>query len=396
MSVPLTTPLDAGSFPLITMGSGPGTIDPATLQAMAHPLCHHEDPEFLGIMREVSTKLQRVLLTHHDVLVLEGEAVLGLEAVVANCVAAGDHCLNLVSGHYGKAFGTVLAGRGADVTEVTAAYNDAVDLAAVEVALDRDPDIKFLSVVHSETPSCTVNPVADICKLAHDRGIITIVDSVSGAGGTELRVDDWGIDFCVVGPQKCLGAAPGLAIVSISEQGWGAVRPENLPATSYLSLLPWRDLWLESGILPYTPAVSLVFALSEALDLLIAEGIEHAWRRHAVCADAVRHGVQAMGLSLWAKTESIAANSCTGVGVPAGVDAAELRALMRDKYGVYVSSGVEELTNRIIRIGHMAATAQPGYVLAALGALAAALEDAGGTPDVPSGMAAAIESLRAL
>jgi aspartate aminotransferase-like enzyme len=382
--------------PIVTMGSGPGTIHPSVAAAMARPQVHHEDPAFLRTLRDVADKLRAVLLTDSDVVLLEGEALLGLEAVAAAVVGPGDHCLNLVSGHYGKAFTPVLAGQGAVVTEVLAGYDDAIDVADVKAALDADPLIRFLAVVHSETPSCTINPIEEICRLAHERGVVTMVDAVSSAGGLPVRVDEWGIDFAVVGPQKCLGAAPGVAIVAVSARGWDAVRPEAVPGWSYLSLQAWRPWATGTGLPPYTLPVSVVTGLDTALDLLLDEGLEQVWHRHHVCAQAVRAGVIGFGLQLWAARPQIAADSCTGVLLPDGVDVAGLRALMRDKYRVFVSNGVDDLADRLIRIGHMGATAEPVWVLAALGALAAALGDLGVSVRTGDGIAAAVEQLRAL
>lgn len=194
-------------WPDLTMTAGPCGLSQSVLHAMSQPMVYHYDPKFLRLFSETTEKLKKILLTQNDVLIMQGDAVLALEAAAHSCIKPGDKCLNLVSGHYGKGYEGYISANGGTLVEVAVPYDASVTVEAVERAIQENPDIKVLSMVHSETPSCTVNPVREICRLAKKHGILTIVDSVSGVGSCEVRVDDWGIDICVVGSQKCSGCA---------------------------------------------------------------------------------------------------------------------------------------------------------------------------------------------
>jgi pyridoxamine---pyruvate transaminase len=387
---PKTSDSAIRGFPDLTMTAGPADISADTLSALGRRVLYHYDPAFLRLYAETTEKMKKVLFTENDVILMHGEALLGLEAAAFNCIKPGDKCLNLVSGHYGKGYEGFISASGGEVGEIAVGYDDAVDPALVRKALDENDDIKVLSVVHSETPSSTMNPVWEICRMAKDRGILTIVDSVSGVGGMEMRVDDWGIDVCVVGPQKCLSAPPGLAILSVSADAWNSMRRKNPPRGTYLSLLDWKELWLDGGVFPCTPSVSLVYALSDALDQILAEGMEEAWRRHAECARVCRAGLRGMGLELWARSETVAANSSTAFKIPGGIRQKEFRAYLRRRYGVMISAGLANMADKILRVGHMGHTAKPLWVLSALVAVGKAFQDFGVGLKVGAGIDAAL------
>jgi pyridoxamine---pyruvate transaminase len=377
-------------FPNLTMTAGPADISADTLSALGRRVLYHYDPAFLRLYAETTEKMKKVLFTKNDVILMHGEALLGLEAAAFNCIKPGDKCLNLVSGHYGKGYEGFISACGGVVAELAVSYDAAIDPALVRKALDANDDIRVLSVVHSETPSSTMNPVREICRLAKDRGLLTIVDSVSGVGGMEMRVDEWGVDICVVGPQKCLSAPPGLAILSVSADAWKSMERKNPARGTYLSLLDWKELWLKGGVFPCTPSVSLVYALSEALDQILAEGMDASWRRHAECARICRAGLRGMGLELWAKNERVAANSSTAFKIPAGIRQKDFRAHLRERYGVMISAGLADMADKILRVGHMGNTAKPLWVLATLVAVGKAFRDFGVDLKVGAGIDAAL------
>ena len=380
-------------LPNLTMTAGPGDIGAGTLAALGRQILYHYDPAFLRLYTETTEKMKKVLFTKGDVVLMHGEALLGLEAAAYNSIEPGDKCLNLVSGYYGKGYEGFISANGGVVAEVAVDYDDAIDPELVLGVLKKNPDIKVLSVVHSETPSSTANPVREICGIAKERGLITIVDSVSGVGGIEMRVDDWGVDICVVGPQKCLSAPPGLAIVSVSKDAWRAIEKKNPPRGTYLSLLDWKKLWLEGGVFPCTPSVSLVYALSAALDRILEEGMESSWFRHAECARICRAGLKGMGLELWARSEKVAADSSTAFKIPDGVKQKEFRAYLRKRYGIMISAGLADMADKILRIGHMGVNAKPIWVLTTLIAVGKALRDFGVRLDVGAGIETALREV---
>lgn len=379
--------------PELTMAAGPVDIPPRVASAMARPVVYHYDPAFLRLYKTLEEKLRGVFRTKGDVVIMHGEALLGLEAAAFSCIAPGTKCLNVVTGVFGKWFEDFITMYGGDVVELAKEYNQSVTAEEVRRAFREHPDIRIMSVVHSETPSGTVNPVHEICPIAKEHGAVTIVDSVSGVGGMPMQADDWGVDICVAGPQKCLGGSPGLALLSVSEDAWQMMRARNPRRNTYLSILDWKEKWLASQAFPYTPSVSLVYGLDEALTMLIEEGLESAWKRHETCARACRAGIRGMGMELWPESESIAASSCTAFKTPDGVDSLALRRHLREAYGLMIAPGYGPITEQVLRIGHMGHVAKPGHVLTALASLGKALHDLGVSVAPGRGIDAALAEL---
>jgi pyridoxamine--pyruvate transaminase len=382
--------------PDFTLTAGPISASPRTLAALGSPIIYDYDPVFLERFAAVEEKVARIYGTDKDVVLLQGEAVLGLEAAARSLVREGTTCLNLVSGVYGKWFGLWLKDIGANLIELEVPYNEAIDPADVERALKEIPEIAVVSVVHSETPSGTVNPIADICPLAKEAGAITIVDVVSSLGGTPLDPDGWGLDVCVAGPQKCLSGPPGMSLVAVSDDAWEAMRANpDAPRGSFLSLLDWKETWIEGGRrrFVYTPSVVDVHGVGAACDEVLEEGLDAVIQRHEQAARACRAGVKAMGLDLWARSEDIATTCVTAVRAPEDVEVPAVLRHVRERYGVMLSGGFGELAERLFRIGHMGVASRSLHVVVGLSALGRGLADLGVDVAVGDGVDAALEVL---
>jgi pyridoxamine--pyruvate transaminase len=256
--------------------------------------------------------------------------------------------------------------------------------------------VKFLSVVHSETPSGTHNPVKDIGAVAKEFDVITMVDTVSGLGGELLSPEEWGLDIAIAGPQKCLGGTPGLSLMSVSPAAWEALearRPEPLRA-SFLSILDWKSAWLEGKRFPYTPSINEMYSLESVLTQTLAVGTECFVDRHQLIARACREGVKALGLELWPVREEIAAACVTAVRLPEGVKDQDLRGTMRHRYGVMISPGYGELNGKLVRLGHMGpAQAHPTVLAAQLAILERSLANLGYPLQLGAGVGAAMAAL---
>ncbi len=378
----------------MTLAGGPVQATERTLRDMSRPVLYHYDPAFLELYQRTTELLQKVYRTRHDVVILQGEAVLGLEAAAASLISPGDRVLNLVSGVFGKWFELFISRYGGETVELAVAYNDAIDPEDVRKKLEQDRGIRFVSVVHSETPSATLNPVEEIGKIARELGVLTIVDTVSGLGGEVLSPEEWGIDVAVAGPQKCLGGPPGLSLLAVSPEAWRVMEGKKDPVRgSFLSILDWKDTWLEKKVFPYTPSVSTIYGLESVLTQTLEEGIEHMAARHQMIARACRRGVEAMGLRLWAAREEIAGPVVTGVVVPEGIEDKALRGHLRDRYGIMISGGYGELAGKLFRLGHMGVAAHPTYLAAQLAMLERTLVDLGFALELGAGVGAALESL---
>jgi pyridoxamine--pyruvate transaminase len=381
--------LPGKQWPDFTLTTGPSGVSSQVLNALAKPVVYHYDPMFLAFYEETCAKLKKIFLTKNDLIVVQGDAVLALEAAAASCIRPGDQGINVVSGYYGKAYEGCITANGGTVVEVAAPYDQSVRPEMVEAAIKANPGVRFLSMVHSETPSTTVNPVKDICGLAKEYGLLTVVDSVSGLGGCEVRPDEWGIDICIAGSQKCLGAPPGLSPVSVSAFAWEAMRRKNPARGSVLCLLDWKERWLEKRSFPLTPSVNLMYALDAAADEYLAEGQEAVWKRHDLCAKAAREGLKALGLKLWAAGEDIAANCATGFKNPEGVDAVQFIAYLRSRFGLQISAGLLDHVQKLYRLGHMGFMARPALIPLAVSAIGRSFEAFGCTVDTAAGTAAA-------
>jgi pyridoxamine---pyruvate transaminase len=382
--------------PDFTLTAGPTMASPRVLAALGSPVIFDYDPVFLERFRETESLLAKVYRTSNDVVLMQGEAVLGLEAAARGLVTPGRRCLNLVSGVYASWFGDWLREYGAEVHEVRVPYDEAIDPAAVEQALEEHGQIELVSLVHSETPSGVENPLAQIGPLAHAHGALMLADVVSSLGGSELLVDDWHVDIAVAGPQKCLAGPPGMSLISVSPRAWEAIESNpGAPRGSFLSLLDWKHRWIDGGrvAFPYTPSVADVNGVHAALREVLDEGLEPTIAAHARAARACRAGVTAMGLELWPRSESYAANCVTAVRVPSGVTVADVLAHVRERYGVMLSGGYGELKEKLIRLGHMGPASRSLYPLVAVSALGRGLADLGVRVDLGAGAQAVMDVL---
>jgi pyridoxamine--pyruvate transaminase len=377
-------------FADFTLSGGPTIIEAPTLDAMGAPMCYHYDPAFLEQYRRTEQLVLRVMKAEgSDPLIMHGEAVLGLEAAWRATVRPGMHCLNLVSGVFGKGMGDWLRMSQGVVHEIVVDYDDAVEPAAVEAYLDAHPEIELVAVVYSETPSGTLNPVQEIGPICRAHGAVTIVDCVSAVGGMPFDADGWQLDICVAGAQKCLAGPPGITLMSVSPQAWELIaKNADAPRWSFMSMLDWKEQWLEKAHFPFTPSIGEVRGLEACCQALLAEGHESSIRRHTVAAEASRAGIRAMGLELWPRRDEIMSTCVTAVKVPDGFTDAQVRAHCVDHYGVMLSGG--HGAGNIVRIGHMGAATRSMYPVAGLAALGRTFADLGVSVDIGAGLEAAL------
>ena len=382
--------------PVITLATGPVDAYSQVLHALGRPVLYDYDPAFLGFYERVVEKLRSALRTRHLPVILHGEPVLALEAGAASLIGSDDVVLNLVSGVYGAGFGFWAKRYCKELLEIRVPYDEVIDPAGVADLLKARPDIAIVSVCHHDTPSGTINPVAEIGRLTAEHGAYLLVDAVSSFGGMDVDPDTCHADLFVTGPNKCLGCPPGLSLVGVTPRAWDKMKKNpNAPRASILSYLDWEHAARRDRPFPFTPSVAEVNGLDAALDLYLAEGPEHVWERHALTAQACRAGALAMGLHLWPADERTASPTTTALRIPAGIDDGALRAAVRAHYGVVFSAGRGETLGKLLRIGHMGPTAQPIYALVAVTALGGALRSLGARVDVGAGADAALAVINA-
>ncbi|HIO02442.1 MAG TPA: alanine--glyoxylate aminotransferase family protein [Alphaproteobacteria bacterium] len=376
--------------PAITLSAGPVGVYPRVLRAMSRPVQYDFDPYFQEFYEIVNQKVSKALRIDYPALILHCEPAPGIEAAAASLISKNDIVLNLVSGVYGKGFGYWSARYNKELIEVEVPYNEAIAPEQVAAAFAQRKDIGIVAVVHHDTPSGTVNPLREIGEIVRANDALLLVDAVSSWGGMNIHPEDCCADIFITGPSKCLGGAPGLTIMGVSERAWKHIENNpDAPFASALSLSDWKNAWQHDQPFPFTPSVAEMNGLDAAVDNYLDEGPENVWARHAKTARACRSGIQAMGCELWAANESIAADTTTAVRIPGGVEDETLRKAVRSLFGVTFSSGRNETLGKLLRIGHMGLVAQPIYALVAVTALGGALNHLGHKVDTAAGVEAA-------
>ena len=380
--------------PIFNFSAGPSGATEPTRAALGRPLLYHYDPAFRQLYRSVISQLGEAFACPEPPVILQGEAVLGLEAAAASLIAPGDVVLNLVSGVFGKGFGYWAKRYAREVIELEVPYDEINQPEDVRRALQAHPEIKVVAAVHCETPSGTINPISDIAPLVRESGALLLVDAVASFGGMRVEPSRWPADLVVVGPQKCLGGPPGLSLLYVSERAWEHMEANPVaPRASILSILDWRGAEDNTERFPFTPSVAEINALDACLAQFLAEGSDAVCARHRRVAGAVRAGGKALGLTLWPKVEATCSETVTAFAVPAGVEEGRVRARARADMGAMLSGGQGDLMGKVIRIGHMGPSAQPHTPVLALTALGKALRAEGFPADVGGAVEAAIAAL---
>ncbi|MGM0591654.1 MAG: pyridoxal-phosphate-dependent aminotransferase family protein [Halobacteriota archaeon] len=347
------------------MTPGPTAVPEPVREAMSREQPNPDiEAAFFERYRNVTEKLQTVYETDDDVVVLGGEGILGLEAAIASLVAPGDRVLCLSNGLYGDGFADFVENYGGDPTLVGAGYDASLDVTGVESAL-ADGEFSVATMVHCETPTGTINDIEGVLETLADHGVITVVDAVSSLGGAP--VPQANIDVCLGATQKCFSAPPGLSTVSVSDAAWEAIE-ERDPRTLYTNLLPWRDV---SEQFPYTHLDANVAALDAALDLLIEEGLQSVFGRHERAAERCRQRGRELDLDLY-PDETRSSPTVTAFHVPGR--AKTLQRRLDDEHGIVVATGLADLADDVLRVGHMGFNADVDKVDQTMDALATVLD----------------------
>lgn len=329
---------------------GPTPCPPEVLQAMGRQMINHRGSEFQRILNDVTDKLKQVFQTSNDVLILTGSGTGGLEAAIVNTLSPGDKVLSVSIGVFGDRFASIAQQFGAEIVSLKVEWGRVADPEEIRRAIQANPDIKAVLVTHNETSTGATNDLGAISSVVKESGKLLIVDAISSLGSINLPVDDWRCDVVVTGSQKGWMVPPGLAMVSVSPEAWQVHSEARMPRF-YWDFTRAKS-YLERGQNPWTPAVSVVFALSVALEMMLKEGLPNVIARHARIGQMMRDGVKSLGLPLFAE-ESHASNTVTAVAAPDGLDIKTLRQVMKDEQKIVLAGGQQRLDGKIFRIGHL-------------------------------------------
>jgi aspartate aminotransferase-like enzyme len=328
------------------------------------------DTEFLELYNQTEQYIQKILLTENKITIHTGEGMLGLWGALKSCLLPGDRVLSLATGVFGYGIGDMARSIGADVRLVSLPYDETLsNWDQIEDAISSFRP-RMITVVHCETPSGTLNPLAELGKLKEKYGTPLIyADVVASAGGAPVLVDDWGIDLALGGTQKCLSAPPNMTFVSVSESAWKIITKVNYPG--YDALKPFRDAQ-ENFYFPYTPYWQGMAALYTACELIFNEGLEACFGRHERVAAYCREEIANAGLELFPAENSIPSPTVTAVKIPAGTSWPELDAKFRNK-GLVVGGSYGPLNGKVFRLGHMGSQADMDLMKSALDVIKASI-----------------------
>jgi len=333
---------------------GPTPCPDEVLKACGRQMINHRGKEFGEMQHRITPKLQQCFQTKNDLLILTTSGTGGLESAVVNMLSPGDKVLGVSIGIFGDRFADCAKVYGAEVMPLKYEWGQAVDPADVRKALKDNPGIKAVLVTHNETSTGTTNPLKDIASVVKEAGKLILVDAVSSMSSIDVQVDAWNLDVVVTGSQKGWMVPPGLAFVSISEEGWKAHAQAKMPRF-YFDYTRAKK-FIPDGQTPWTPAVSIYFALDVALDMMLKEGLQNIFARHARVADKVRKWVKSKGLELLVADEKNASNTVTAVKAPADMDVPKFNSTLRDEFKVVIAGGQGGMKGKVFRIGHL------GYV----------------------------------
>jgi serine---pyruvate transaminase len=327
---------------------GPTTLPETVVQAFAQPILHHRTKDFEDLFHETVEGMKEIYQTSQDVLLLTATGTGAMEASVTNLFSPGEKVITINAGKFGERWTKLAAAYGLKPVEIFIERGKTLKIAELEKTIAANKDAVAILFQAHETSTGVVLPTQDICSLAQKSGMLTVVDAITACGAFNIPMDAWGIDVMVVGSQKALMIPPGLAFISLSEKAWKKSTTSKLPRF-YFDLTKERKAQAKNQT-AWTPAVSLIQGLQEAIRLIRNEGLQHRFRRHEILAKATRAGVQALGLELFSESPS---PSVTSVKIPESLNnGSKIPSIMREKYGVSIAGGQDDLKGKIIRLSH--------------------------------------------
>ena len=369
------------------MGPGPSNVDPRVLLALAKPLVGHLDPEFIQVMNNLSALLGQIFGTRNDLTIsISGTGTSGMEAALVNIIEPGDRVLVCINGFFGERMADIAGRCDANLRTLSVPWGQAFDLAVIEKEL-RAFQPKVLAIVHAETSTGVLQPLEDFPKvLKNFPDTLLLVDAVTSFGGIPLRIDEWGIDICYSGTQKCLSCPPGLAPITFSAKAVEKIKKRKKKVQSlYLDMNMLGKYWGTDRTYHHTAPVSMNYALLEALRIIDEEGLEKRYERHRRNHLALVRGIEAMGLKM------LVANphrlwSLNTVSIPEGIDDAKVRKTLLEEYNLEIGGGLGVLKGKIWRVGLMGYSSSQTNVLYFLTVLEETLREQGF--EVPKGAGA--------
>ncbi len=339
------------------MGPGPSNVSYRVLQAMSTPVIGHLDPEFLKIMDQTSAMLRTVFQTKNKVTIpISGTGSSGMETAFVNAVEPGDTVIIGVKGAFGVRMVDVARRCGAKVVEVKAEWGNPIPQEQMIDELKKHPEATVCAIVHAETSTGVKQPIEEIGAYLKDTPTLFLVDAVTSLGGVPLKVDDWNIDICYSGTQKCLSVPPGLSPITVSPKALERINGRAGKIQSwYLDLTMLRSYWNEERVYHHTAPISSIYGLWQGLTIVLEEGLEARWERHQRLGDELKSRLQARGFTMFAK-EGYRLPDLTATYLPQGLDDLPTRRRLLNEFNIEVGAGLGPVAGKIWRIGLMGET----------------------------------------
>ena len=333
---------------------GPVNVSPRVLAAGSRPMIHHRTPEFHAILENVITKMKILFGTADDVLMTHTSGRGAMEGALRNLFAPGEKILSICNGKFGHMFATIAEACDREVERVFEDWLQPVDLDQIDRALENDPSIKGVTVIHSDTSTAIANPIADIGRIVRRHDRLLVVDCISSLAAMEFKLDEWQVDVAVTASQKGLMSPAGLSFVAVGKRAWAAVEKGAKPGY-YVDFKGIKKIYDEKRETPGSTPVSLVRSVNEALEMIFEEGPENVYHRHTVISGAIKNSLEAMGLTLLPEGNVDRSHSVTLFKVPDGIKPETIREMARDKYGILVTmaAGQFDINKTALRVGHL-------------------------------------------
>ena len=380
----------------LLLGPGPSLVHPRVYRAMSQPVIGYLDPVFIQLLDDTQRPLRTVFRTENDfTMAISGTGTAGMEAAIYNVVEPGDTVVVCQNGYFAVRMADMVRRCGGEVVLVEAHWGKLIEPEQVEAALKDAGRVKVVAIVHGETSTGVLQPLEEISRIAHEHGALLLADAVTSLAGCELRIDDWGIDICYSGTQKCLSAPPGMAPLTMSAQAMEAVGKRSEPVRSwYVDVSMLQNYWGGGNARAYhhTPPMTMLYALREGLRIVLEEGLNPRITRHLRNARAFWAGIEAMGLALHVAEEH-RLPPLTTVRVPEGIDEMALRQGLLLEHNIEIGRGFGNLEGQVWRIGLMGYGSSEENVFALLYALETQLAKQKFDLDRGAGVAAAARYL---
>ena len=366
----------------LLLGPGPCNVDPRILRISSAPQLGHLDPEFFRILENTAELLRWVFQTKNAMtLCVSGSGFSGAEAVLSNLLEEGDTIIAGSLGFFSGQITEISRRAGANVVNLVTELGKPLEPAVLEQAFKEHPGTKVFATAIAETSTGLLQPLDELQRITHAYGALFVVDAVCGLGGVPMAVDEMKIDACYGGSQKSLGALPGLAPVTLNERAVQTIKNRKKPVQSYYLDLPYLDrYWNGDHTYHHTACSNLVYGMNEALRIAQEEGLEARWARHQLNGDALKAGIEAMGLKIFTQP-GYALSVLTAISLPEGVDEVAVRNGLLEEYDIEVGGGFGPLKGRLLRIGLMGYNSNRKNVEVVLSALEHILPRCGFTPN---------------